>query len=208
VYPYILGRDGGVEGHFFVNVAPATGLFRRYESEEEFYQCFAEWGKVHIRYERFEGAQQENLVLHPHFFRGYCVDWLLEDLQMGWGEVADFIGDEPETLKEYVYRHRTYDSTRALARVNGGLKAEREQRERPRREAETAISIREYRKELKTQKEELRGKGYELKKTLELMEREKNEKDELLRANRDLQRRVSSLEVENARLLGRPAMAL
>lgn len=200
VYPYVLERDEDVQGSFFVAVSPFTGLFRRFKDEGNFKTCFEDWGRAHLRYEKFAGAQEANLVLHPHFFRGCCVDWLLEDVGMSRDEVADFIGDEPETLKEYINANRVRDPSRALARRNRELRAEQAERDRPRLEAEFKAKLAELGKLARAQESQLQLQSAELTKMRELLEREKNEKDSVVREKRELERRLSSLEVEVNRL--------
>jgi hypothetical protein len=186
VYPYILQRDSGVQGHFFVNVSRTTGLFRKFNYEEDFYTSFVEWSHAHINYESFPGAQESNLILHPHFFRGLCVDWLIEDLGWGRDAVATFIGDEPETLKAYINQNRIYDATKLLTRSNMVLRAERAEGERPRAEAEFKAKKVEYEKALKYKEEHVQELLGQLRMIGELFEREKNEKEELLREIRRL----------------------
>lgn len=204
VYPYIRERDGGVKGHFFVAVSPDTGLFKRYTNQDVFTGNFREWGKIHLHYEKFEGAQDENLTLHPHFFRGCCVDWLLEDLGMSRDEVATFIGDDPDTLKAYINANKIHDATACLTKANRALRAESNERDGRRLRAEAKDKLREYRKAVKAKDNQLQDAWDELKKMRQLVEREKDEKDGYLRENRELQRRVSLLESENLQLPRQP----
>jgi hypothetical protein len=186
VYPYILGRDAGVRGHLFVTVSHTTGKFRRYEYGEDFGGRFVDRGKAHLRYENFSGAQDKNLNLNPHFFRGLCVDWLIED--PGWTRdaVAIFIGDEPETLKAYINENMVYDATKLLTRSNLAQDAERAALDRRRVEAELRATKVEYEKALRAKEEQLQEMLSQLRTMGELFEREKNEKEELLREIRQL----------------------
>lgn len=186
VYPYIQSRSPGVRDHLFVAVSPRTGNFRRYKGENDFEVYFTSWGKTHLRYEIFPGAQAQNFNLHPHFFRGLCVDWLLEDLGWGRDAVATFIGDEPETLREYINQNKIHDATKLLTQSNLLLKAEKEARERPRAEAELKTVKIEYEKALRAKEEQVQELLSQLRTMNELFEREKNEKDELLREIRQL----------------------
>lgn len=192
VYPYILRRDAGVEGHLFVSVSPQTGNFRKYNHEEGFEIYFVDWGKMHLRYETFPGAQELNLNLNPHFFRGLCVDWLIEELGWSRDAVATFIGDEPETLKEYINENMIHDATKLLTRSNIVLKAEMAERERPRAEAEFRAKRLEYEKALRVKEEQVQDLFDQLRMIGELFEREKNEKEELLLEIRRLREAVAS----------------
>ena len=192
VYPYILGRDAGGRGHLFVTVSPLTGKFRRYKHGEEFGMSFVGWGSVHLRYENFPGAQEQNLNLNPHFFRGLCVDWLIEDLGWTRDAVAVFIGDAPETLKAYINENMVYDATKLLTRSNLALGAEKAARETRHVQAELKATRVEYEKALRAKEEQLQEVLSQLRTMGELFEREKNEKDELLRENRQLREATSA----------------
>jgi hypothetical protein len=192
VYPYILRRDAGVRGHLFVTVSPLTGKFRRYKHGEDFGMCFVGWGNVHLRYENFPGAQEQNINLHPHFFRGLCVDWLIEDLGWTRDAVATFIGDEPETLKAYINENMVHDATKLLTQSNLAQGAESAARDRRRVEAEFRATKVEYEKALRAKEEQLQELLSQLRTMGELFEREKNEKDEVLRENRQLREATSA----------------
>lgn len=180
VYPYILSRDDGVDGHLFVSVSRETGNFSKFMHEEGFNNCFDDWGKTHLRYDNFPGAQENNLNLHPHFFRGLCVDWLIEDLGWSRDAVATFIGDEPGTLRDYINEHMVYDPTRLLTQYNMMLKAEEAERQRPRAEAELKALRAEYQKALRAKDEQIQELLSQSRVIAGLLDREKSEKEDLL----------------------------
>jgi hypothetical protein len=207
VYPYVLEHDRGVDGHFFVSPTGGMNVFRRYKTPHQFRDNFGKWVAAHIRYERFVGAQERNLVLHPHFFRGCCVDWLMEDLGWSRDEVAFFIADEPETLKEYVNANRIYDATKLLAKANRELKAEQALRDSQRLEVKWRARTDEHKRALKVKDQELQEAREEGRRAMTLLEREKDEKEELRAETRDLRAQIASLQSAFDQLRGRVATA-
>lgn len=205
VYPYILEHDGGIDGHFFVAPTRGMNVFTKYKSQQQFRGNFGKWAAAHVRYERFAGAQEKNLVLHPHFFRGCCVDWLMEDLGWSRDEVAFFIADEPETLKEYINANRIYNATKLLAKANRELAAEQALRDKPRLEAEWKAKLDEHKKTLRGKEQELQEVREEGRRVVKLFEREKDEKEELRAENRDLRVQLSALQLAYDRLRGQAA---
>jgi hypothetical protein len=160
VYPYVVRNAAhDLEGQFFVKLKP-DGRFVRHQRDEakflvpgvpdsgggksgpsnrahvHFTQYFKRGCLSHIRFK--DKAVEANALLHPHFLRGLCADWLYYDHDVTIEYVAEFLGDTPFTIvKEYLREPKVKSGRRALRQAAENKKAEAR---RARQESDEQVS--------------------------------------------------------------------
>lgn len=125
VLPYIRANAlEDLEDQFFVHMPKQCGKFRRFDPHNNsiLYSRFIWWGYMFLDFEDARAA--DRLMLNPHHFRGLCTDWLINVLGFTFEQAADYIADDPLTIKlEYLDRNRTHDPTQHVSDTNRVIRA-------------------------------------------------------------------------------------
>lgn len=112
VYPFILRHSEDLKGQFFVSPSGHKQGFRSFKGETDFGNFFKRGVTKFLGVDLLPLNLQHEI--HPHFFRGLCIDWMKTDLHMTNEEIAEVIGDDPATLNTYVDKNRVYDAGAAF----------------------------------------------------------------------------------------------
>ncbi len=97
VYPHIRKNQGqDLDGQFFVK-ADAAGRFICFKTHTNFYQWFSNASLKFLPLKGKIKGRKEGI--HPHFLRGFAVDWLL-GYGLSMAEVADLMNISEKTVRE------------------------------------------------------------------------------------------------------------
>jgi hypothetical protein len=129
--PYILrhsaaGPNGEnlVANQLFVYIDPA-GKFRRFDEDDQgtFAGRFSDWSLQFIEY----GGRANVLGrgLHPHYFRGLAIDWMVNERKVPLEKAAEYFGISVRTLiRDYLRANPKKSAAPALEAANAKRKAE------------------------------------------------------------------------------------
>lgn len=128
VYEYIAEIfGGGMEGQFFGRVLKDT--IKCYKNARQFTVDFKNRG---MQFLDFKGRLLKvDFKLHPHFLRGFAIDWMYQKLGMSKEDIAKVVGCTVKVIeREYMGEERDVDSGKLLAEVNKKIrKAKQEETE-------------------------------------------------------------------------------
>lgn len=134
VYPYLVRESGDtLRGQLFVRPTRGRSFrpFKQYtvsprssiKEGTEFHRAFCRARDLFMNVDDLEPAMRR--LLHPHFLRGLCTDWMVLVLKMTCEQAAEVLGINTEVLeKEYLQQDREHDAGVMFDIVNARERAE------------------------------------------------------------------------------------
>ena len=121
VYPFLYWKDSeNISKHFFL--APNHGKVCPFNGEGQFGTSFKYYQREFLALDELNPADRD--LLHAHFLRGRCADWLRGGLNMTPDQVGVYIGDDGKTVqKEYFDKEFVHDASDTIEQANIELKA-------------------------------------------------------------------------------------
>jgi hypothetical protein len=117
VHPYLQTASGNTLNDFFY-VSVNKGKTRPFSQETR--KGAARFNKQFkdnlLRFfDLREFAPEDQHLLHPHFFRGLCCDWLKIVLNRSDAQIAEYVGDSEAMIrKRYLNKNRVYDGGHSI----------------------------------------------------------------------------------------------
>lgn len=123
VYPYLVKESGNtLGGQLFVSTTLGFS-FRPFKGSTDFHTAFVKGRDLFMDVGELNPAVRR--LLHPHFLRGLCTDWMVLKLKMTCEQAAEVLGIHPRVLeKEYLHQDREYDAGPMFDIVNARQQAE------------------------------------------------------------------------------------
>lgn len=172
LYPFLAAeaKKGGVDlkGQFFlkINVHLKTSPFpakdeelsvrrkngevktTKVEAHVVFTEFFTLSTKRYINYKNKLDSLEA--ILHPHFFRGFVIDWLVHTIKLRKDFAAGYLGDSEETVSTYyLAKNQPRDGTPALDFINQIIEDEKRREKKSTAEADLKAELKEARKTIK-----------------------------------------------------------
>lgn len=226
LYPFLAteAKNGGVNlnGQFFLKINvhlkpspfPAKDVERtvkrkngevkktKLEAHVLFREIFTQATRRYINYKNKLDSLEA--ILHPHFFRGFVIDWLVHKIKLRKDLAAGYLGDSEETVsKYYLAKNQPRDGTPALDFINQVIEDEERREKSFAAEAELKAELKAVKAELKEAKKTIREKDDVVKGAVGNAREDKQKRLEAERKVETLEALLAEKDSRIEELLGR-----